>query len=215
VPVDADRARTYAPVLAPRPRPSSSRYLSEEQRILIADLHRAGGTCAEIAVEMGRSTSTVSRELARNRDEYRGYRGLGAHRLAVARRARPRARRVESDPVLGAFVIGRLGKRWSPEQISHALNEEFGGARPGSWSPRASTRRDTTGPAAWVLSALVSCVPSGGGGVRTAVGTRASPAGWRSPRCRSRTVPSTSRIASRSAIGKATRSWESPTARRS
>jgi len=79
-----------------------------------------------IAAELGRSPATISRELRRNRDPDSGpYRPFTAQRLAVGRRARPGRGKLLQDPVLAQFVQDRLGKRWSPEQISHALRREF------------------------------------------------------------------------------------------
>ena len=118
----------YPAVITPVPRPISPRYLSEDERVVIADLRRAGGTVREIGAELGRSPSTVSRELARNTDPGTcRYRPARAQRLAAERRARPRTRRVDRDPVLAAFVQDKFEQRWSPEQISRALSEEFVG----------------------------------------------------------------------------------------
>jgi len=81
-----------------------------------------------IAVEVGRSPSTVSRELRRNRVEGSGeYRPFAAQRLAVDRLARPGRGKLVNDPLLRQFVAGRLKKRWSPEQISQALRSAFPG----------------------------------------------------------------------------------------
>jgi IS30 family transposase len=44
----------------------SSRFLSEDERVQIADLHRAGVSGREIARRLGRAPSTISRELRRN-----------------------------------------------------------------------------------------------------------------------------------------------------
>src|SRR5690349_25096975 len=44
----------------------SSRYLSQDERFRIADLHRAGHSQRAIAAELGRDPSTISRELRRN-----------------------------------------------------------------------------------------------------------------------------------------------------
>jgi transposase, IS30 family len=44
----------------------SDRYLSEEERIDIADLHRTGLSIRQMAAKLGRALSTVSRELRRN-----------------------------------------------------------------------------------------------------------------------------------------------------
>ena len=43
------------------------------------------------------------------------------------RRTRPGRGKLVNDPVLRQFVAGRLKKRWSPEQISQALQVEFPG----------------------------------------------------------------------------------------
>ncbi len=79
-----------------------------------------------IAEQTGRSPSTISRELRRNRDPGSGqYRPFTAHKLAAQRRARRRPAKIAADPVLRQFVAGRLEKRWSPEQVSRALRREF------------------------------------------------------------------------------------------
>ena len=83
-----------------------------------------------IAEKLGRSPSTVSRELRRNRDPGSGqYRPFTAHKLAAQRRARPRAGKIARDEVLRQFVQERLAKRWSPEQVSQALRREFPATR--------------------------------------------------------------------------------------
>ena len=106
----------------------SPRYLSEDERVQIADLRRAGAGVRAIAERLDRSPSTVSRELRRNRDPASGqYRPFTAHKLAAQRRARPRAGKVARDEALRQFVAERLEKRWSPEQICNALRREFPG----------------------------------------------------------------------------------------
>jgi transposase, IS30 family len=45
------------------------RYLSLAERTMIADLRRAGVSVRDIADELGRAASTVSRELRRNADD--------------------------------------------------------------------------------------------------------------------------------------------------
>jgi transposase, IS30 family len=120
----------YAAVVAAaadrRVRKISDRYLSEQERVRIADLRQAGHGVRAIAKQTGRSPSTISRELRRNRDPGSGqYRPFTAHKLAVRRRARPRPGKIAADPVLRQFVAGRLEERWSPEQVSQALRREF------------------------------------------------------------------------------------------
>jgi IS30 family transposase len=51
----------------------SPRFLSQEERIEIADLRHAGLSIRQIAHRLGRAASTVSRELRRNATRSRGY----------------------------------------------------------------------------------------------------------------------------------------------
>ncbi len=103
----------------------SPRYLSQDERIEIADLYQCGLSLRAIAKRLGRSPSTISRELRRNAVAGRGYRPFDAHRRATARRARHHRRRVESSDQLGAVVAELLLQRWSPQQISRHLPLRF------------------------------------------------------------------------------------------
>ncbi|MEV0937481.1 IS30 family transposase [Streptomyces phaeochromogenes] len=112
-------------------RPISCRYLSEEERIRIADLRQEKKSIRSIAAELGRSPSTVSREIRRNHNpnlrpshpSY--YRPFAAHKRAETRRARPKARRIEMCPELREFIQARLDEKWSPEQIASILRRKF------------------------------------------------------------------------------------------
>src|SRR6266542_307256 len=117
----------YAPVVGVgRKREISARFLSEDERLRIAELRRAGEGVRAIARELGRSPATVSRELRRNVDpKSSAYRPHAAQRLAEQRRARPKTGKLVADVELRAFVEGRLKRRWSPEQIAQALRSEF------------------------------------------------------------------------------------------
>src|SRR3954451_13957546 len=65
----AGEAVQYPPVRAVAPpKPRHPRYLSLAERTTIADLRRERKTVQQIAAEIGRSPSTVSRELRRNVD---------------------------------------------------------------------------------------------------------------------------------------------------
>jgi transposase, IS30 family len=119
----------YAPVVGvARKREISARFLSEEERVRIADLRRAGEGVRAIARELGRSPATVSRELRRNVDAKAStYRPHTAQRLAEQRRARPRTGKLVADVELREFVQDKLERRWSPEQIAQSLRFEFAG----------------------------------------------------------------------------------------
>ena len=85
----------YAPVVAAgtggRGREISDRYLSEQERVRIADLRQAGHGVRAITEQTGRSPSTISRELRRNREPGSGqYRPFTAHKAGCAA-ARPAA----------------------------------------------------------------------------------------------------------------------------
>lgn len=102
-----------------------SRYLSLVEREQIKDLQRTGMSIRKIAAELGRSPSTVGRELKRNTVSTRGYLPHTAHRLSVARRARPREPKLFANNELRAYVQAKLTKKWSPQQISNRLVRDF------------------------------------------------------------------------------------------
>lgn len=106
----------------------SGRYLSLEERLVIADLLREGPSMRSIATEIGRSVSTVSREVARNRHPVNGqYRPHAAQLRADGRRPRPKVRKLHANAKLWHVVQGHLARRWSPEQISARLSVQFPG----------------------------------------------------------------------------------------
>ncbi|WP_411073642.1 IS30 family transposase [Streptomyces sp. cmx-4-7] len=106
-----------------------SRYLRVDERIHIADRLREKAGVRAIAAELGRSPSTISREIRRNRtDGTRGqwhYRPHAAQARADARRPRPKPRKITSDSELRDAVQAMLDEKWSPEQICHALRAQF------------------------------------------------------------------------------------------
>ena len=89
------------------PKTRSPRYLSEHERIVIADLLRAGQSARGIARELGRSPSTVSREIERNSDAHGRYRPHHAEQAARLRAQKPRRRRIAGDGV-PRDVVARL-----------------------------------------------------------------------------------------------------------
>jgi IS30 family transposase len=97
--------------------------LSIEERETIRVAISQKRSFASVARELGRSVSTVSREVTRNggRDCYRAY---GAERWARRRARRPKSRKLEVNKTLAACVRKGLRKRWSPQQISRRLRQE-------------------------------------------------------------------------------------------
>lgn len=92
--------------------------LTLEERVLISYLLKQGFNLSEVARQLGRHRSTITRELARNRcdgiDNY--YRYFRAHRRTVARRRRSRRNRHYTERDF-AVVRRFLRREWSPEQI--------------------------------------------------------------------------------------------------
>ena len=117
----------YAPVKINEVRPRSPRYLSEHERIQIADLLAAKTSARGIAEQLGRAPSTISREIRRNSDPDGRYRPHHAEHAARRRACKPRTRRIAVDTVLAEAVQLLLAKRWSPEQVAHELRVLFAG----------------------------------------------------------------------------------------
>jgi IS30 family transposase len=107
----------------------SGRFLSQDERIEIADLRLASLSIRQIADQLGRAPSTISRELRRNTTSSGGYRPFEAHRRATARRGRRHRRRIETNGELRQLVAELLAQRWSPQQISRNLRLKFPGER--------------------------------------------------------------------------------------
>lgn len=105
----------------------SGRYLSRQERETIGLRHAAGRGVREIAREIRRHPSTVSRELRRNRTIKRpvAYRPLVAQEKADARARRPKPSKLASDARLQHEVQIRLSRRLSPQQIVASLREDF------------------------------------------------------------------------------------------
>jgi transposase, IS30 family len=106
----------------------SQRYLSREERYELARLRECGLSVRAVAARMGRSPSTVSRELARNASSRTGgYQPERAHRLAWERQRRPKASKLSRCPALRARVQQMLDRRYSPEQVSGRLKALYPG----------------------------------------------------------------------------------------
>ncbi|WP_245603868.1 helix-turn-helix domain-containing protein, partial [Intrasporangium oryzae] len=99
------------------------RFLTLAEREQIRDLRVEGHSLRAIGRRLGRPASTIARELAANSVDG-SYRPYAAHRAAAARRPRPKDRKLLVAGPLRDFVQACLRRRWSPEQICHALGTE-------------------------------------------------------------------------------------------
>jgi transposase, IS30 family len=113
----------------------SGRYLSRDERYEIARLYDAKVGVNQIGRVMGRSASTISRELNRGDRPLRapgrpvsrgpGYQPEASHQAALRARSRPRESRLTQHPQLRVWVQDRLNQQYSPEQIAGRLVVEF------------------------------------------------------------------------------------------
>jgi len=103
----------------------SPRLLSPLERSMITAGLRQGMSIRQIAGMLGRSPSTISREIRRGRSGGRAYDARIAQLRTEVRRARPKPSKLALDPVLRGWVQERLTLKWSPMQISRKLVREF------------------------------------------------------------------------------------------
>ncbi len=95
-----------------------------EERERISRGLAAGESARAIARALGRSPSTITREVEACGGRKR-YRALAAHRRAIRSAERPKPGKLAGSADLRAEVEARLQRRWSPQQISATLRLEF------------------------------------------------------------------------------------------
>lgn len=83
-----------------------------------------GGSIRQIAAQLGRAPSTISREIHRHGGAHR-YRASAADKHAWDRARRPKRCRLATHPLLQQLVASKLRLDWSPEQIAGWLKREF------------------------------------------------------------------------------------------
>ncbi|MER8073062.1 helix-turn-helix domain-containing protein [Streptomyces sp. NPDC094034] len=84
----------------------------------------AGESARQLASRLGRSPSTVSREIARNGGRDR-YRAASPDTAAYARGRRPKRAKLAQRPALRVLLEAKLALCWSPEQIAGGLRRQF------------------------------------------------------------------------------------------
>ena len=96
--------------------------LTSEERHYIETRRKMNESMATIGLALGRSQSTISRELTRNRG-LRGYRHNQAHSKAQQRHA-DKVKQIKLTPELTSSINSLLKLQWSPEQISGRLKAQ-------------------------------------------------------------------------------------------
>jgi len=110
--------------IAPLPRRRAARALRLAEREEISRGIAAGRSIRQIAQTLGRSPSTVSREIRRN-GGCSTYRASGADRRAWERSLRPKPCRLACHAELRWRVAQKLALQWSPKQIAGWLKQQF------------------------------------------------------------------------------------------
>jgi IS30 family transposase len=108
----------------PTPRQRSELRLSLEEREEISRGLAAGDSIRTIAESLGRSPSTVCREVNANGGR-RKYRALVADRAACRRALRPKRAKLAQCRRLRRVVERKLEAKWSPQQISAWLASQY------------------------------------------------------------------------------------------
>jgi IS30 family transposase len=119
--------------IRPSPRRRSRLALTLAEREEISRGIAAHQSARSMARLLGRSASTVSRELSRN-GGYDGYRAAVADETAWARAGRPKRCKLANNARLRQAVASKLRSNWSPEQVAGWLKR----AHPGDESYHVS-----------------------------------------------------------------------------
>jgi IS30 family transposase len=111
--------------IAPRVRKRRANSLRPEEREEISRGLASGMSFSAIAAALGRVTSTVSREVARNGGR-ENYRAGDAEDHAQCAALRPKPCILASNKRLCRMVAQKLEKKWSPQQIAGWLKAKYG-----------------------------------------------------------------------------------------
>ena len=118
-----DKVLSRAGGLPPRTSTRSPRRLSSAEREEVSRGLRAGESVRLIARQLGRATSSISREVAANGGR-RQYRAWQAAASSARRARRPRLAKLARCPQLRQTVEELLEARWSPQQIAWRLRHD-------------------------------------------------------------------------------------------
>jgi IS30 family transposase len=112
--------------ISPRERRRSARALSLAERESVSRGLAQDKSLQQIAAQLGRSASTISREVARHGGREH-YRAEYADKRAWSNAQRPKVCVLANHDRLRRVVAGRLKRNWSPEQIARWLKLAYPG----------------------------------------------------------------------------------------
>ena len=96
-----------------------------KERICLEEMRAKGMKISEIAIKLGRSKSTISRELQRNSNKQGLYNSWGAWSKYCKRRKKcRRQKRIIKGSALYRYICTKLNLYWSPELIAETWNRE-------------------------------------------------------------------------------------------
>ena len=101
---------------------------NRDSRVELAILLNAKKNQTECAKILGMHRINVCLEINRNKDPDGVYRGVHAHKRYLKRRleAKYEFRKIENDEKLRKYIVRKLKKFWSPEQIAGRLKKSKG-----------------------------------------------------------------------------------------
>lgn len=100
-------------------------HFTRDSRVELAALLNAGKNKSRCENILGINRSNIGKEINRNKDPDGIYRGGNAHKRAEQRRkvAKSAYRKIENNKQLQKYIVAKLKKFWSPEQIAGRLTK--------------------------------------------------------------------------------------------
>ena len=105
----------------------SIHHITKDERIQLETLKKQGYSLRFIAKELGKNVSNISREISRNKDPVTAvYHYSLAHNQAKSHRKQANSLRVKIkiESRLEKYILTKMEKNWSPEQIAGRLKSE-------------------------------------------------------------------------------------------
>ena len=101
-------------------------HLTPFERGDLASMHRAYCSMRYMAKELGRSVSTISRELKRNVNARGKYKAVNAQiRYLEQRKKCVKPHKLKQNKALLEYVRSKLKEEWSPEQIANTVRKDY------------------------------------------------------------------------------------------
>ena len=108
-------------------------HFTHNERICLQNLLSEGKSLRQIALVLGRSPSTISREIRRNRTKYPKHKSNNKYHyhhwraqiLTICRRRQDRRTALKPNSFKYNYIIEKLNQFWSPEQISMRLRIDY------------------------------------------------------------------------------------------